>query len=77
MSPITPAILTLYQRCVQFLNPVSYSSSSLAYFRHLIPAQVKTTRGMLGTQTLYAPGEVRLWPKFMPTQARGSMRGFE
>eukprot|EP00965_Chrysotila_dentata_P039316 1307054-Pleurochrysis_carterae.AAC.1 len=33
-------------------------------------------RGTLGTYTLYAPGEVRLWPRLMPTQARGSMRVF-
>eukprot|EP00965_Chrysotila_dentata_P249902 6209136-Pleurochrysis_carterae.AAC.1 len=31
---------------------------------------------MLGTHTLYAPGVVRLRPRFMPTQARGSMRVF-
>eukprot|EP00965_Chrysotila_dentata_P106249 3508556-Pleurochrysis_carterae.AAC.1 len=34
-------------------------------------------RGTLGTYTLYAPGDVRLRPRLMPTQARGSMRVLE
>eukprot|EP00965_Chrysotila_dentata_P076582 2528540-Pleurochrysis_carterae.AAC.3 len=40
-------------------------------------SDVSTTRGTLGTKTLYAPGVVRLRPKFTPTQARGSMRALE
>eukprot|EP00965_Chrysotila_dentata_P066449 2199909-Pleurochrysis_carterae.AAC.2 len=40
-------------------------------------SEVRTTRGTLGTQILYAPGVVRLRPRFTPTQARGSMRVFE
>eukprot|EP00965_Chrysotila_dentata_P255798 6212343-Pleurochrysis_carterae.AAC.1 len=40
-------------------------------------SEVSTTRGMLGTYTLYAPGVVRLRPRLMPTHARGSIRVFE
>eukprot|EP00965_Chrysotila_dentata_P036372 1211378-Pleurochrysis_carterae.AAC.1 len=40
-------------------------------------SDVSTTRGTLGTKTLYAPGVVRLRPRLTPTQARGSMRALE
>eukprot|EP00965_Chrysotila_dentata_P256967 6212735-Pleurochrysis_carterae.AAC.3 len=40
-------------------------------------SEVSTTHGTLGTYTLYAPGRVRLRPRLMPTQARGSIRVFE
>eukprot|EP00965_Chrysotila_dentata_P055065 1827046-Pleurochrysis_carterae.AAC.3 len=40
-------------------------------------SEVATTRGTLGTYTLYAAGEVRLRPRFISTQARGSMRALE